>query len=599
MPMCICGCQGRPLIVRGERQNRWFKGEIVGAWRCEQCAYVFWPTPDADDLTEYYQTMYPESAKSWYTCEADYNPERVAGRVYHLKSVVTKYGLPVDCSTHEAGCSFGGTVFGLRQAGFDATGTELNSDAIEQGKGAGNEGIFAEDAASFLKRTGRTVHLLYSFHALEHMPDPVSFLVSLRECLRPDSVCSLYVPNGFNLLSVLNGYTSHIWFAYPDHLHMYSPRSLLWLAEKAGYEVLEVVSNCVLDDEEEQFGRLFKAATADPVTKLLSRRMAETSLMGSELHFILTPVGSDTARRNEGQIRHTRERLIGIGDIESRLMDLAEHAPQREAPHSNTSFSECEAERPARTVPEPAVILTTPVINEARQRLRLGSIMDAYGAWEVANSGHNAATVPTPILRRIEQLLPHYSDASVETGCGNSTILFSNISRHHKVFALDDQDQEESHVRFFMDCPLTDHRSLEFIPGHTQLVLPTYRSHLIYDFVFIDGPHGYPFPELEYFFLYPHIRAGGMLIIDDVNIPTIGRLADFLAEDEMFELVEIVSTTAVFRRTERPLFSPHGDGWWEQRYNRRRVSSSREIFLNDTEPVDQITNLKLDRELHC
>ena len=59
MPMCICGCQGRPLIVRGERQNAGLAGETVGAWRCEQCAYV--PlTPDADDSTEYYQTSYPE-----------------------------------------------------------------------------------------------------------------------------------------------------------------------------------------------------------------------------------------------------------------------------------------------------------------------------------------------------------------------------------------------------------------------------------------------------------------------------------------------------------------------------------------------------------
>jgi hypothetical protein len=451
-----------------------------------------------------------------------------------LKGVAAKYGLPVNCSTHEAGCSFGGTVFGLRQAGFDATGTELNSDAIQQGKTAGNEGIFAEDTAVFLKRMGRTVHLLYSFHALEHMTDPVAFLTSIRECLRPDSVCSLYVPNGFNLSSMLNGYMSHMWFAYPDHLHMYSPRSLLWLAEKAGYEVLEVVSNCVLDDEEEQFGRLFKIATADPLTKLLSRRMAETSLMGSELHFVLTPVGSDTARRNEGLIRNTRERLTGIGDIEGRLMDLAEHAPLLEvsdSPRSNTLSSESEAERPAGTVPEPAVILMTPVIKEVRQRLQPGSVMDDYDAWEVANSQGNAAPVPTAILRRIEQLLPHYSDASAETGCGNSTILFSNISRHHKVFALDDQQQEGSHVRFFMDCPLTDHRSLEFIAGHTQLVLPIYRSHFTYDFVFLDGPHGYPFPELEYFFFYPHIREGGLLIIDDVNIPTIGRLADFLAED--------------------------------------------------------------------
>ena len=173
--------------------------------------------------------------------------------------------------------------------------------------------------------------------------------------------------------------------------------------------------------------------------------------------------------------------------------------------------------------------------------MRPGSIMDTYGAWEVANLRHGAGTVPTTILRRIEQLLPHYSDASAETGCGKSTILFSNISRHHKVFALDDQGQEGSSVDFFMDCPLSDQMSIELIPGAGQLTLPTYHAHLEYDFVFIDGPHGYPFPELEYLFLYPHIREGGMLIIDNVNIPTIGRLADFIAENEMFELVEIVS----------------------------------------------------------
>lgn len=143
---------------------------------------------------------------------------------------------------------------------------------------------------------------------------------------------------------------------------MYSPRSVLWLAERAGYEVLEVNSSCVLDDEEEQFGRLFNVGPANPVTKLLGRRMVETSLTGSELHFILTPVGSDTARRNEAQIRYTRERLIGIGDIESRLMDLAEHTSTWEVSdllRSNTSLSENEAERPAETVPEPAVIAKT------------------------------------------------------------------------------------------------------------------------------------------------------------------------------------------------------------------------------------------------
>ena len=109
--------------------------------------------------------------------------------------------------------------------------------------------IFAEDAAP-LKRMGRTVHLLYSFHALEHMPDPVSFL-SPFVSVYDRTPCAFYAQR----LQFLHTERlhDHIWFAYPDHLHMYSPRSLLWLAEKAGYEVLEVVSDCVLDDEEEQF----------------------------------------------------------------------------------------------------------------------------------------------------------------------------------------------------------------------------------------------------------------------------------------------------------------------------------------------------------
>jgi hypothetical protein len=48
-------------------------------------------------------------------------------------------------------------------------------------------------------------------------------------------------------------------------------------------------------------------------------------------------------------------------------------------------------------------------------------------------------------------------------------------------------------------------------------------------------------------------------------------LADFLAEDEMFEFVELVSTTAVFRRTDAKAFDPTGDGWWLQDFNRRRI----------------------------
>ena len=67
--------------------------------------------------------------------------------------------------------------------------------------------------------------------------------------------------------------------------------------------------------------------------------------------------------------------------------------------------------------------------------------------------------------------------------------------------------------------------------------------------------------------------------MDDVYIPTIGRLFEFLSEDQMFRLREVDDTTAFFVRTEAPLFDPLGDGWWLQTYNTRRFPADLPISL--------------------
>jgi hypothetical protein len=90
-----------------------------------------------------------------------------------------------------------------------------------------------------------------------------------------------------------------------------------------------------------------------------------------------------------------------------------------------------------------------------------------------------------------------------------------------------------------------------------------------FDAVLLDGPHAYPFPELEYFFLYPHLDTGALLIVDDIQIRGVHNLFEFLRRDRMFRLDEVVHTTAFFTRTDEPTFSPAADGWWEQEYNRR------------------------------
>jgi hypothetical protein len=200
-----------------------------------------------------------------------------------------------------------------------------------------------------------------------------------------------------------------------------------------------------------------------------------------------------------------------------------------------------------------------------------------------AGKAHGAGSLPLRTLMKIEYLLEGDDIVSAETGCGKSTIYFSRIAAKHKVFCLDDRDLPggRSSVAYFMNCPATRLASVETIFGPTQATLPTYANHTPYDLVLIDGPHGFPFPELEYFFFYPHLKIGALLVIDDIQIPTIGRLADFLSEDRMFERVEIIGATAVFRRTDAPALDPFGDGWWLQDYNRRRADFQKLHYLQD------------------
>ncbi len=75
------------------------------------------------------------------------------------------------------------------------------------------------------------------------------------------------------------------------------------------------------------------------------------------------------------------------------------------------------------------------------------------------------------------------------------------------------------------------------------------------------------------YYLYPQLEPGALLIVDDIHIPTITNLCDFLKADAMFSLQEVVETTAFFRRTAAETFSPTGDGWWIQGYNARAFDS--------------------------
>lgn len=162
---------------------------------------------------------------------------------------------------------------------------------------------------------------------------------------------------------------------------------------------------------------------------------------------------------------------------------------------------------------------------------------------------------------------------SVETGAGKSTLFFSQIARKHVVFAINIGNS----LSRVAESPLFNAERVEIVEGPTQSTLPTYEFNTKIQVALIDGPHGYPFPELEYYYIYQHLDTGGLLIIDDVNIPTIKRMAEILKKDEMFDCLGTLGKTTFFKRTSAPLFDPLADGWWDQGYNKPFLNKSRRL----------------------
>ena len=89
---------------------------------------------------------------------------------------------------------------------------------------------------------------------------------------------------------------------------------------------------------------------------------------------------------------------------------------------------------------------------------------------------------------------------------------------------------------------------------------------------------------MDYYHLYQRVEPGGILILDDIHIPTITHLYHVLREDPMWEPIREIGNTAFFVRTSAPLFDPIGDGWCLQPYNLRRFPNkeSLEPVLGET-----------------
>jgi hypothetical protein len=199
---------------------------------------------------------------------------------------------------------------------------------------------------------------------------------------------------------------------------------------------------------------------------------------------------------------------------------------------------------------------------------------------EFISRNENSCFIEHQLLQHLKNLLPSGLDATVETGSGANAASFSALAHSHTVFAATSDSER----------PGSTPANVTWVPGPTALSLPSFSAHRSYDLIYLEGADAHPVPEAEYLFLRPYLKPGGFLLLGNLHLSTLARLADVIAEDEGFRVETLIGNCAVFRRTDETL---PPEAWRSDRYNRRRLSPNHPDYLPGRPLADIFSALSL------
>jgi 2-polyprenyl-3-methyl-5-hydroxy-6-metoxy-1,4-benzoquinol methylase len=165
-------------------------------------------------------------------------------RCLHWLRTLLAYRLP-PASVFEVGCNHGGLVALLRWAGYDAVGLELSTWVADYGRRAFGapitSGLIEEQALP-----PGSLDVIVLNDVLEHLTDPVATMRSCAALLRPDGFLLIQTPKypeGLSYQDMVSGGVRFVEMMTeamaPDHLNLFSERSMRLLMERAGLPAVQ------------------------------------------------------------------------------------------------------------------------------------------------------------------------------------------------------------------------------------------------------------------------------------------------------------------------------------------------------------------------
>ena len=165
----------------------------------------------------------------------DRNAE-VSNLTYHVYDAwFTKWRKSSFVSLLDFGCGLGALVDYANLNGFSAVGTEIDSDVVEK---LSQKGVKIRELEHIMSGPEK-YDVISVIEVLEHVADPKMVLNQLRKKLAEPGVLFITTPN-FNALNrrILKGNWRAL--SYPDHINIFSTRSIKKLLDECGYKIVSI-----------------------------------------------------------------------------------------------------------------------------------------------------------------------------------------------------------------------------------------------------------------------------------------------------------------------------------------------------------------------
>jgi predicted O-methyltransferase YrrM len=182
-------------------------------------------------------------------------------------------------------------------------------------------------------------------------------------------------------------------------------------------------------------------------------------------------------------------------------------------------------------------------------------------AEQFASDGITCYAIAPEVLRFLADSVSATSK-TLETGAGLSTLIFALRTSKH--VAVTPSKSEITSIRDYAADKGISLDSVSFICEASEEYLPGCRLGDL-DLILLDGKHAFPWPMVDWFYTADRLKQGGLMIIDDAQMRSVGVLRDFMAADPAWNLVrDFAGKTIVFQKLRAYV---HDVAWHMQPWN--------------------------------